>query len=102
MKLKKVKVKLDFRGDIASGYSETSSQVSPDTIVIKGPGQVIRDIDEISTRPLVLSYIRSSKYGEIKLDLPEGIEVYDGDDTVTYKIEVQKTPTSNRDKDNAE
>ena len=99
---KKVKVKLDFRGDIASGYSETSSQVSPDTIVIKGPGQVIRDIDEISTRPLVLSYIRSSKYGEIKLDLPEGIEVYDGDDTVTYKIEVQKTPISNRDKDNAE
>ena len=99
---KKVKVNLEVRGDIANGYVETLRAVSPDYVVIKGPGQIIRDIDEISTQTLIAGYIRSSKVGEIKLDLPEGVEVYDGDDTVTYKIEVQKVPTSIKDKDDTE
>lgn len=99
---KKVKVNFLVRGDIANGYVETLRAVSPDTIVIKGPGQVIRDIDEISTQTLIAGYIRSSKSGEIKLDLPEGVEVYDGDDTVTYKIEVQRVPTSTKDRNDTE
>ena len=99
---KKVKVKLSVRGDIANGYVETLRAVSPDTIVIKGTGQIIRDIDEISTQTLLAGYIRSSKSGEIKLDLPEGVEVYNGDDTVTYKIEVQKIPTQGKDRNDNE
>lgn len=99
---KKVKVNLLVRGDIANGYVETLRAVSPDTVVIKGPGQIIRDIEEISTQTLIAGYMRSSKTGEIKLDLPEGVEVYDGDDTVTYRIEVQKIPTSTKDKDDNE
>lgn len=99
---KKVKVNFQVRGDIANGYVETLRAVSPDTVVIKGPGQIIRDIDEISTQTLIAGYIRSSKSGEIKLDLPEGVEVYDGDDTVTYKIEVQKVPSSTKDRDDTE
>lgn len=99
---KKVKVKLSVRGDIANGYVETLRAVSPDTIVIKGTGQIIRDIDEISTQILIAGYIRSSKSGEIKLDLPEGVEVYNGDDTVTYKIEVQKIPTQGKDRNDNE
>ncbi|WP_311491772.1 CdaR family protein [uncultured Anaerococcus sp.] len=94
---KKVKVNFKVRGDVANGYIETLRAVSPDTIVIKGPGQIIRDIDEISTKTLIAGYIRSSKSGEIKLDLPEGVEVYDGDDTVTYKIEIQRIPVANKD-----
>ena len=99
---KKVKVNFQVRGDIANGYVETLRAVSPDTVVIKGPGQIIRDIDEISTQTLIAGYIRSSKSGEIKLDLPEGVEVYDGDDTVTYKIEVQRVPSSTKDRDDTE
>ena len=99
---KKVKVNLKVRGDIANGYIETLRAVSPDTIVIKGSGQVIRDIDEISTKTLIAGYIRSSKSGEIKLDLPEGVKVYDGDDTVSYKIEVQRIPVANKDKNGAD
>lgn len=94
---KKVKVRLSVRGSIANGYVETLRAVSPDTVVIKGPGQVIRDIDEVSTRTLITGYIRSSKSGEVKLDLPEGVEVYDGDDTVTYKIEIQRLPSATKD-----
>lgn len=83
---KKVKVDLKVRGDIANGYVETLRAVSPDTVIIKGPGQIIRDIESVSTQTLIAGNIRSSKAGEVKLDLPEGVKVYDGDDTVNYKI----------------
>lgn len=94
---KKVKVDLKVRGDIANGYVETLRAVSPDTVIIKGPGQIIRDIESVSTQTLIAGNIRSSKAGEVKLDLPEGVKVYDGDDTVNYKIEVQKVPKTNKD-----
>lgn len=94
---KKVKVELRVRGDVAAGFMETMRAVSPDTIVIKGPGQLIRDIESIPTQTLIAGNIRSSKSGEVKLDLPEGVKVYDGDDTVTYKIEVQRIPKATRD-----
>lgn len=99
---KTVKVDLKVRGEVANGYVETLRAVSPDTVIIKGPGQLIRDIEEISTQTIIAGYIRSSKSGEIKLDLPEGVKVYDGDDSVNYKIEVQKIPNTNRDKSDNE
>lgn len=99
---KKVKVDLKVRGEVANGYVETLRAVSPDTVIIKGPGQLIRDIEEISTQTIIAGYIRSSKSGEVKLDLPEGVKVYDGDDSVNYKIEVQKIPNTNRDKSDDE
>lgn len=99
---KTVKVDLKVRGEVANGYVETLRAVSPDTVIIKGPGQLIRDIEEISTQTIIAGYIRSSKSGEVKLDLPEGVKVYDGDDSVNYKIEVQKIPNTNRDKSDNE
>lgn len=94
---KKVKVELRVRGEVANGYVETMRAVSPDTVVIKGPGQVIRDIESIPTQTLIAGAIRSSKAGEVKLDLPEGVKVYDGDDTVNYRIDVQRIPKATRD-----
>lgn len=89
---KKVNVDLRVRGQIANGYVETMRAISPETIIIKGQGQLIKDIDSISTKPVILGNIKSSKTGEIQLDLPDGIEVYDGDDMINYKIEVTKIP----------
>ena len=94
---KKVKVDLKVRGDIANGYVETLRAVSPDTVIIKGPGHIIREIESVNTQTLIAGIIRTSKSGEVKLDLPEGVKVYDGDDTVNYKIEVRKTPNTNKD-----
>ena len=99
---KTVKVDLKVRGEVANGYAETLRAVSPDTVIIKGPDQLIRDIEEISTQTIIAGYIRSSKSGEVKLDLPKGVKVYDGDDSVNYKIEVQKIPNTNRDKSDNE
>nr|WP_083432049.1 CdaR family protein [Anaerococcus mediterraneensis] len=94
---KKVKVDLRVRGQIANGYVETMRAISPENIIIKGQGELIKDIESISTKPVVLGNIKSSKYGEVQLDLPDGIEVYDGDDMINYKIEVTKIPEIKND-----
>lgn len=94
---KKVKVDLRVRGQIANGYVETMRAISPENIIIKGQGQLIKDIESISTKPVVLGNIKSSKSGEVQLDLPDGIEVYDGDDMINYKIEVTKIPEIKND-----
>lgn len=94
---KKVKVDLRVRGQIANGYVETMRAISPENIIIKGQGQLIKDIESISTKPVILGNIKTTKSGEVQLDLPDGIEVYDGDDMINYKIEVTKIPEIKND-----
>lgn len=91
---KKVDVELKTKGKIAEGYVETLSAISPDSIVIKGPGSIIKHIDAIKTLPINITNLKTSKNGEVKLLLPEGVEVYDGENIINYRIEVQKIPDS--------
>ena len=46
---------------------------------------------------MILGNIKTTKSGEVQLDLPDGIEVYDGDDMINYKIEVTKIPEIKND-----
>ena len=87
---KRVNLKLVTIGRIDRDYEETSRELSPDSIVIKGQESVIRDIEEIPTKPVNINYLRSNSTGDVKLDLPDAVKVYNGDDLVSYRIDVQK------------
>ena len=87
---KRVSIKIDANGSINPSYEMTEAYTAPDSIVIKGPESIIKEIDEVSTEPINLFNLKTSKSGEVKLKLPESVEVYDGDDVVTYKIDVQR------------
>ena len=87
---KRVEIKIDATGSINPSYEMTEAYTAPDSIVIKGPESIIKEIDEVLTEPINLFNLKTSKSGEVKLKLPESVEVYDGDDVVTYKIEVQR------------
>ena len=91
---KKVKVELKVRGDLAEGYEASLKNLRPDQIVIKGQGQSLKNISKISTFPVNVSNIKASKSGEVKLDLPDGVEVYDGEDVINYRIDVSKKDSS--------
>lgn len=95
---KRVPVNVETIGSINSAYELTESYSAPDSIVIKGPESIIKEIDEINTEPINLNNLRASKSGEVRLKLPDSIEVYDGDNLVTYKIEVRKKAKSDIDK----
>lgn len=90
---KKVPVHISTRGVIDKDYIHTDTSISPDSVIIKGPESIIRDIEYVKTRPLDINGIKSSKSGELKLDLPESVEVYSGDTTITYKIGIEKRAT---------
>lgn len=89
---KKVPIKVATTGFIDSNYMEISREVSPDTIVIKGKESLIRDVEEINTKPININRLRGTVSGEVKLDLPEGIEVYNGEDLINYRIEIERKP----------
>ena len=91
---KEVKVVMETSGNIDKDYEEVSREISPESIIIKGPESVIRDIDAIYTLPIDLKNQKSSTSGEVKLSLPDSVEVYNGDSVVNYKIEIQKKSKS--------
>lgn len=94
---KRVNLKLVTIGRIDRDYEETARELSPDSIVIKGQESVIRDIEEIPTKPVNINYLRSNSTGDVKLDLPDAVKVYNGDDLVSYRIDVQKKAKTTSD-----
>lgn len=97
---KRVPVELEAIGSVNSFYEITSANVAPDSVVLKGPESVIKDIEKIHTEPISLNNLRSNSTGEVKLKLPESVEVYDGDNVVTYKIEIQRKQNQKSESDN--
>ena len=96
---KKVPIKVATTGFIDSNYMEISREVSPDTIVIKGKESLIRDVEEINTKPININRLRGTVSGEVKLNLPEGIEVYNGEGLINYRIEIERKPEKEEKED---
>ena len=93
---KKVPVNLNTTGELTQGFEESSREVSPNKVVIKGPESIIRDIEQINTKPININNLKSSSYGDVRLDLPEYVEVYNGENLVNYRIDVQKKSTNDK------
>ena len=87
---KEVKISMQVNGNIDKDYEEAAREVSPDSIIIKGPESVLKDIETIKTYPINIRNLRAATSGEVKLDLPDSVEVYNGDDVVNYKIDIQR------------
>ncbi len=87
---KTVYININLIGKLDKDYELVSSSVNPDAVVLKANGQILKGIDEINTYPINISSLRSNRTGEIKLDLPEGVELYDGENPVNYRIEVRR------------
>lgn len=96
---KRVPVEIDAIGSISSSYEITSATVAPDSVILKGPESIIKEIESVHTQPINFNNLRSNSNGEVKLKIPESVEVYDGDNVVNYKIEIQKKPDSKNDED---
>ena len=89
---KKVPIKINTTGLINSSYQLIQKSLAPDSVVIKGPESIIKDIDELYSKPINISNLRTSINGEIDLELPDSVEVYDGKNVVNYKIDIQRKP----------
>lgn len=90
---KKVNIKLNTFGVVNSLYEEVSRSINPESIVIKAPESVIKETDEILTKPININGLRYNATGEVELDLPESVEIYNGENKINYKIEMRKIPS---------
>lgn len=90
---KEVEVELVTKGNLASDYELISKEVLPSKLIIKGENEVISKIEKIETQVLNISNLKKNTSGEIELNLPDGVEVYDGDNKVNVSLEIEKKET---------
>lgn len=85
--VKEVPLEVETIGDLASGFSISSIDV-PKTIKIKGPADVVKDIDSIQAESVDINQISKSTSYPLKLSLPENVEPALGYEGLMLEIEI--------------
>lgn len=90
---KEVEIKAQSSAPL-SGYSLISLTTVPTKVIIKGQNDIISKIDSIETEEIDISTLKKTTTGEVELNLPDGVEIYDGDIKVNYTAEIEKDASS--------
>ncbi|MDO5516301.1 MAG: CdaR family protein [Clostridium sp.] len=85
---KKVAVNLKTTGKIADGYELGGYDIEPKYVEIIGDGS--EDMESIDTKELDLSSFTQDTEASVNLNLPEGITVMSGSDTIKVKLSIKK------------
>jgi YbbR-like protein len=72
---KKVAVTVFFKGTPGSGYFVAQTNAIPSEVMLRGPEQILQNIEHVSTHPVDVSGVSESFKKEITLDLSKGLEV---------------------------
>lgn len=83
---KSVKVSVETTGALPTGVKLRSLESSRNTVEILGPKEILDTIGEVKTTPIDLSSITSSQEVNLKIILPEGVMVAQGDDMLSVKV----------------
>lgn len=75
LKLKNVEIEPVIEGHPIVNHQIGEIEVSPKNITIKGPVDIIDDIDVVKTKPIDISYENKNVESEVELELPEGVYV---------------------------
>lgn len=87
---KLVPINLKTTGQVASGFRMDGYELSKNNINILGDSQTLDKIKAIDTEVVDMSSLQQEHEFEVKLNLPEGISVQNGENTVKAKIKVSK------------
>lgn len=96
---KEVGVNLKTKGDVDEDYEVKSTDLAPEKIILKGDNEVLADIEEIETEVLDIEGAKANMEGTIKLALPDNVEIYDGNEEVSYTVSLKKLEKKEKDKD---
>ncbi|MFZ7121815.1 MAG: YbbR-like domain-containing protein [Eubacteriaceae bacterium] len=89
-KTKSVEIIPQISGTPMEGYVIAQYVVSTENITIGAKSDFIADIETINTEDINIDKINTTLEKKVKLILPEGVKVVDGESTVTVKILVEK------------
>lgn len=85
---KSVNVKIPTTGQLPSGLKLKSIDSSRKTVEILGPKEILDTINEVSTNPIDLSTITGNEDINLNLILPEGINVAQGEELLTARVNI--------------
>lgn len=87
---KTVNVKAVLEGNLPQGLALKKVMVKPDKIEVMASKDVVDKLSTINTEPIDMTVIEKDTIREVKLQLPEGVNV--SQNTVTISILVEGTP----------
>lgn len=87
---KELSIKLITKGNVAEGYEIFQEDITPKKIIVKGDNATISKLKELETEEIDISNLKEDFEGKAEIILPNFVEVYDGEDSVSYKIKVRK------------
>lgn len=86
---KKVPVKVSSALSFKPQYMQNGDFIlSPDSVLVYGPADLLGRIDAISTSLISRSDIRGNQHGEVALEAPAGVRI--SDNTVAWSLEVSR------------
>jgi len=87
---KVVPINLKTNGTIPQGFVLDGYELSKNGVNILGDSKVLDKISSIDTEPVDMSSLQSDSQMNVKLSLPEGILVQDGEGIINVKFRVKK------------
>lgn len=90
---KVVPINLKTTGTLPNGFKIDGYELSKNNINILGDGQSLQKIQSIDTEFVDMSSLKEDHEFDVKLNLPEGIAVENGENSIKVKIKVAKEET---------
>lgn len=97
---KTVDVKTEYTGQIPNGYKLVSTTPSRTSVQIVGSENDISSITSLQTEKVDLSNIKSNTEKKVKILLPKGVSLANGDDYITVNIVVEGEGQNNTNNNN--
>ncbi len=79
-------------GQVAAGYELTAAQVTPQTVSVTGPPNIVDGLAAVDTQPIDVSGIKSDTTYQVRLNLPGGVSSSVA--SVTVVVTVAQLPTA--------
>ena len=94
---KVIPINLKTTGIIPQGFILEGYELSKNNLNILGDSQNLEKIEAIDTEIVDMSSLEADNEMDVKLNLPEGISVQDGENTVKVKFKIIKEQSTTKD-----
>lgn len=93
-KQKEVSIIISNKGNLPNGYKLIDEKLSKSKVYIKGPKEVIDNIESVKTQDIDLSNITESRKVNVNLSLPTDVVLVDSTTSYTVDLEIKKIETT--------
>lgn len=94
---KEVEIIPTYTGKLREGLIMEGAELSLSKVIINGEIGVIDDIHSLKTEDINLSNINSSQDIEVKINVPDGVNIVSGSEKVTIKIKIRDNGSITKD-----